>query len=71
MLLVFLQIPLHDEVGVCMDVIGWKNPLEQELINAQYTPTRKTLHAQSISHWAPANIGPYSQAIKVVRESGP
>ena len=25
----------------------------------------KTLHVQSISHWAPANIGPYSQAKKV------
>ena len=23
------------------------------------------LHVQSISHWAPANIGPYSQAFKV------
>ena len=22
------------------------------------------LHVQSISHWAPANIGPYSQAFK-------
>ena len=26
----------------------------------------KTLHVQSISHWAPANIGPYSQAKKVL-----
>ncbi|XP_065051613.1 uncharacterized protein LOC135681209 [Rhopilema esculentum] len=26
---------------------------------------RKTLHVQSISHWAPANIGPYSQAVKI------
>lgn len=23
------------------------------------------MHVQSISHWAPANIGPYSQAVKV------
>lgn len=23
------------------------------------------MHVQGISHWAPANIGPYSQAIKV------
>lgn len=27
--------------------------------------TKKTLHVQSLSHWAPANIGPYSQAIQV------
>ena len=24
------------------------------------------MHVQSISHWAPANIGPYSQAVKVM-----
>ena len=26
---------------------------------------RQVLHVQSISFWAPANIGPYSQAVKV------
>ncbi|XP_053365796.1 diphthine--ammonia ligase [Clarias gariepinus] len=26
---------------------------------------RDTLHVQSLSHWAPANIGPYSQAVQV------
>ena len=26
---------------------------------------REAMHVQSISHWAPANIGPYSQAVKV------
>nr|XP_033807957.1 diphthine--ammonia ligase isoform X2 [Geotrypetes seraphini] len=29
---------------------------------------REIMHVQSISHWAPANIGPYSQAIKVEGE---
>ncbi|XP_060790585.1 diphthine--ammonia ligase isoform X2 [Neoarius graeffei] len=28
-------------------------------------PHRDTLHVQSVSHWAPANIGPYSQAVQV------
>lgn len=28
------------------------------------------LHVQSLSHWAPANIGPYSQAVKVKRSWG-
>ena len=27
--------------------------------------TKGTMHVQSISHWAPANIGPYSQVTKV------
>jgi len=26
---------------------------------------RSSMHVQSISHWAPANIGPYSQAYSV------
>jgi diphthine-ammonia ligase len=26
---------------------------------------RQALHVQGLSYWAPANIGPYSQAIKV------
>ncbi|KAM9787957.1 diphthine--ammonia ligase isoform 3-T5 [Syngnathus typhle] len=26
---------------------------------------REALHVQSLSHWAPANIGPYSQALRV------
>ena len=25
----------------------------------------RTMHVQSISNWAPANIGPYSQALRV------
>ncbi|XP_065203187.1 uncharacterized protein LOC135833358 [Planococcus citri] len=40
--------------------------LAHKAINASPTQNeRRTMHVQSISHWAPANIGPYSQAIKV------
>lgn len=27
--------------------------------------SRKALHVQGLSYWAPANIGPYSQAVSV------
>lgn len=27
---------------------------------------RRCMHVQGISHWAPANIGPYSQSIMVL-----
>ncbi|XP_041928918.1 diphthine--ammonia ligase isoform X1 [Alosa sapidissima] len=27
--------------------------------------SREAMHVQSLSHWAPANIGPYSQAVRV------
>ena len=26
---------------------------------------KKVMHVQSVSHWAPANIGPYSQVVQV------
>lgn len=26
---------------------------------------RQTMHVQGLSHWAPANIGPYSQCVQV------
>jgi len=29
-------------------------------------PPRQTLHVQGMSYWAPANIGPYSQATEVI-----
>ena len=31
---------------------------------------RQTMHVQGLSHWAPANIGPYSQAVKVREQLG-
>ena len=33
------------------------------------SPERKALHVQSRSYWAPANIGPYSQAISIPQPS--
>uniref|UniRef100_A0A1A9ZLS4 Diphthine--ammonia ligase n=1 Tax=Glossina pallidipes TaxID=7398 RepID=A0A1A9ZLS4_GLOPL len=33
--------------------------------NGELPNKRNTMHVQSISHWAPANIGPYSQSTKI------
>lgn len=30
-----------------------------------YEMRKQTMHVQGISHWAPANIGPYSQSVRV------
>ncbi|KAM6973423.1 diphthine--ammonia ligase [Aplochiton taeniatus] len=38
----------------------WAQPLEEGCYRQ-----REALHVQSLSHWAPANIGPYSQALRV------
>ncbi|KAK5618947.1 hypothetical protein CRENBAI_006862 [Crenichthys baileyi] len=38
----------------------WTEPLEEGCFRH-----KEALHVQGLSHWAPANIGPYSQAYKV------
>ena len=54
---------------VCVEVLL---PAEEHfrvdacLVNIPTPSTaREALHVQSTSYWAPANIGPYSQAVKV------
>ncbi len=38
-------------------------------IAGRLQPRREAMHVQSVSHWAPANIGPYSQAVQVMKEA--
>ncbi|XP_061600249.1 diphthine--ammonia ligase isoform X2 [Cololabis saira] len=38
----------------------WSEPVEDGCFHQ-----KDALHVQSLSHWAPANIGPYSQALRV------
>ncbi|RPA83258.1 adenine nucleotide alpha hydrolases-like protein [Ascobolus immersus RN42] len=38
-------------------------PFVMHLVATPYSETRKTLHIRSHSNWAPASIGPYSQAV--------
>ncbi|GAA5862743.1 hypothetical protein JCM3774_001903 [Rhodotorula dairenensis] len=38
-------------------------PLRRELATPSSDSERKALHIQSMSYWAPANIGPYSQSV--------
>lgn len=61
-----VEAPLPANALVQVDVVGWKHsyvtPVEEDQVKPVY---RTTMHVQSLSHWAPANIGPYSQAVKV------
>ncbi|XP_049874929.1 uncharacterized protein LOC126373018 [Pectinophora gossypiella] len=63
---VCVQCPMPGDVGLILDAVAHKqipiNPLETD---SSISKERITMHVQGISHWAPANIGPYSQAIKV------
>ncbi|CAL4075709.1 unnamed protein product, partial [Meganyctiphanes norvegica] len=64
------QVPLPGATKIQLDVTGWKESHVTEEENEEecskiYPKRRITMHVQGISHWAPANIGPYSQAVKV------
>jgi len=54
-----VAVDLPHPVRIKLDCIAFAEDRPQE---------RQALHVQSQSYWAPANIGPYSQAI-VVRNS--
>jgi diphthine-ammonia ligase len=45
-----------------MEVMGWQR---SEKTGSDGMETRKALHVQGRSYWAPANIGPYSQSVIV------
>ncbi|XP_048394258.1 diphthine--ammonia ligase isoform X3 [Stegostoma tigrinum] len=62
---VCVEAPLPDGVALQIDCLIHKNNLTlQDAIEQR----KETMHVQSISHWAPANIGPYSQSVKVGNE---
>jgi len=57
---VCVQANLPCNVLLQLDALGYNN---QSGISR--LPMRQTMHIQSLSHWAPANIGPYSQACQL------
>ncbi|CAG9123295.1 unnamed protein product [Plutella xylostella] len=61
---VCVAVPLPKDVGLILDAVAHKPSTSQE-IEHNSNKERITMHVQGISHWAPANIGPYSQAVKV------
>lgn len=56
---VCVECPLSDGLQVIMEAVAFR-PRNNDVQNQ-----RNTMHVQSISHWAPANIGPYSQSTRV------
>lgn len=60
---VCVEAPLPPKCQVIMEVVGFQgrnDAIEKE-------SNRHTMHVQGISHWAPANIGPYSQSTRIDR----
>ncbi|KAJ7402722.1 diphthamine biosynthesis 6 [Pitangus sulphuratus] len=58
---VCVEIPLPDGVLFCIDCLAHKYDIATDDV---LHDEKLVMHVQSISHWAPASIGPYSQSIK-------
>ncbi|KAL9849189.1 diphthine--ammonia ligase isoform 3-T3 [Geothlypis trichas] len=59
---VCVETLLPDGVLFCMDCLAHKYDMATDDV---VHDEKLVMHVQSISHWAPASIGPYSQSIKV------
>ncbi|KAM4667559.1 diphthine--ammonia ligase [Amazona ochrocephala] len=59
---VCVETLLPDGVLFCIDCLAHKYDIASDDVLCD---EKLVMHVQSISHWAPANIGPYSQSIKV------
>ncbi|XP_063080083.1 diphthine--ammonia ligase [Engraulis encrasicolus] len=59
---VCVEAPLPRGCLLQMDCLlhAWPQPPSEG-----HFQSREAMHVQSLSHWAPANIGPYSQAVRV------
>lgn len=62
---VCVEVPLARNCHVMMEALAWKSKNQPNSESYYEKHEKHTMHVQSISHWAPANIGPYSQAIRV------
>ncbi|NXF95967.1 DPH6 ligase, partial [Eubucco bourcierii] len=59
---VCVETLLPDGVLFCIDCLAHKGDVAAD---NEFRGEKLVMHVQSISHWAPASIGPYSQSIKV------
>lgn len=58
-----VQVPLPNHCPIILEAVAWLPPTNAA--TGDSSNDRITMHVQSISHWCPANIGPYSQAAQV------
>lgn len=60
-----VEAPLPPSTPILLEVLGYRTAPQQGDDQSIPSCTRRTMHVQGVSHWAPANIGPYSQAVRV------
>ena len=59
-----VAVPLPSGSRIRLEVVGFDDRPSGGSLRVQ---GRQALHVQGLSYWAPANIGPYSQAVTVRR----
>lgn len=60
-----LEVALPEEFPVLLEATAHRSPLQLPDVTEESEWSKQILHVQSLSHWAPASIGPYSQAVRV------
>lgn len=55
-----VAVPLPRGQRIRVEIVGFDDSSEHGRVGG-----RSALHVQGLSYWAPANIGPYSQAVTV------
>lgn len=60
---VCVQANLDEDTVFLLDCLVYHPPVSDKEISQGLQ--RNTMHVQGISHWAPANIGPYSQCVQI------
>ena len=58
-----MQVP-SSEVIFSATVWNNKGKFDEDTL-AKFKNIQKNMHVQSVSHWAPPNVGPYSQVNKM------
>lgn len=57
-----VECPLPGSLKVIAEAVAYRPSVRDGDVTVN---RRHTMHAQGISHWAPANIGPYSQSTRI------
>lgn len=59
---------LRENINVLINVVAHKYVSKsQKAISAGGFLNKEVMNVQSISHWAPASVGPYSQCVRVIK----
>lgn len=60
---VCVECPLPEGCQVVLEAVAFRSRYVSDSNDVEHR--RHTMHVQGISHWAPANIGPYSQSTRI------